>query len=450
MANSRGGITAWLERAPAGVMNAYAVVAAFTVYFCVYAFRRPFTAATFEGLSFGGTQIQLKTAFVVSQVIGYTLAKYSGIKVVSEASRAGRARMLLGLIGLAEFALVLFAIVPPEWKVAAILLNGLALGMVWGLVVRYLEGRRTSDILLAGLACSFIVAGGVFQDVGRAVMAGDAIPFLGIGLANPLPALDEFWMPAATGALFLLPFVAALWLLNQVPEPTLTDIAARTEREPMNKQRRRQFLLLYLPGILLLVAAYALLTAFRDYRDFYLVDVLTQLGYSHAEHKDMLTRMQLDVAMGVLAIMSLLYLIKDNQRALLAVLGVIATGFLVIGLATLLHAAGAISGYSWALLVGLGGYMAYVPYNSVLFDRLMASTGFVGTAVFAIYVADSAGYTCSISVQLGKDVLAPQSSRLQFLQTLSLFVSFVGTVSVVAAGLYFWRRGRRSQLATRS
>ncbi len=143
--------------------------------------------------------------------------------------------------------------------------------------------------------------------------------------------------------------------------------------------------------------------------------------------------------------MGLLFLIKDNRRALLAVLGVIVAGFVVIGVATLLHWAGQISGYSWAALIGLGGYMAYVPYNSVLFDRLMASTGFVGTAVFAIYVADSAGYTCSISVQVGKDLLAAQTSRLHFLESLSVFVSVVGAVSVVFAGVYFWRWGRRGE-----
>ena len=121
--------------------------------------------------------------------------------------------------------------------------------------------------------------------------------------------------------------------------------------------------------------------------------------------------MEMGVGFAVLATMSLLYLIKNNQRALLAALSVIVIGFATIGVATLLHVNGQISGYWWAALIGLGGYMAYVPYNSVLFDRLMASTGFVGTAVFAIYVADSAGYTCSISMQIAKDLLAPTTSR---------------------------------------
>jgi len=438
MANSRGPITAWLERAPAPVMNAYAMAAAFAVYFFVYAFRRPFIAAEFKGQYFTGT-IELKTAFVVSQIIGYTLAKYAGIKVVSESSRAARMWMLFGLVAAAQAAMVLFAVVPPAWKVAAMLANGASLGLVWGLVVRYLEGRRTSDILLSALACSFIIAGGVFPDVGRAVMAGEPIPMLGLNLPNPLAACSEFWMPAATGLLFSIPFLLSLWLLNQVPEPTRIDAAERTDREPMDSSRRREFMLRYLAGIVPLVIGYALLTAMRDYRDYYLVDVLDQLGYRHAENKDSLTRMQLWLALGAFCSMGFLYLVKNNRRALMAAFAVITLGFVIMGAATVLHAAGQISGYWWLALVGLGAYMAYVPYNSVLFDRMMASTGFVGTAVFAIFVADSAGYTCSVGVQLGRDLLA-EGSRSQFLHGFSCFVSIVGTVCTFAAALYFWRQ----------
>ncbi len=443
IASPRGRVTTWLERAPAPVMNIYAIVVAFAAYSCVYAFRKPFTAATYDGLHFAGTQIELKTALVVSQTLGYMLAKYAGIKFVAEATRGSRAWMVAGLIAWAELAMVLFAVLPTEWKVAAIFLNGFPLGMIWGLMVRYLEGRRASDILLAGLACSFIVASGVFKDVGRAVMAGDSIPVFGVNFPNPLHALDQFWMPAATGMLFAAPFLLTLWLLDQLPEPSASDIAARTEREPMDGARRREFLQLYLPGIVLLVGAYACLTAFRDYRDFYLVDVLKQLDPKYADDKAGITRMEMGVGFSVLAAMGLLYLIKNNQRAMLAALSVIVAGFITIGVATLLHTTGQISGYWWAALIGLGGYMAYVPYNSVLFDRLMASTGFVGTAVFAIYVADSAGYTCSISTQIGKDLLAPNASRAQFLQGLSAFVSIAGTLSATAAGVYFWQRAGR-------
>src|SRR5690242_11872367 len=126
---SRSRITAWLEQSPAPVMNAYAVVVAFAAYSCVYAFRKPFTAATYEGLQFAGTQVEFKTALVISQIIGYGLAKYAGIKYVTEASRARRAWIVVALVAWAELAMVLFAVLPDGWKVAAMLLNGFPLGM---------------------------------------------------------------------------------------------------------------------------------------------------------------------------------------------------------------------------------------------------------------------------------------------------------------------------------
>jgi hypothetical protein len=439
MAHAPSKITRWLERAPAGVLSGYAVGCAFFAYFFVYAFRKPFAAATYSELQFAGTAIQLKTAFVVSQILGYTVAKYLGVKLNSEATRSQRLPMIIGLVALAEIALILFGAAPPEWKVAAIFLNGLPLGLVWGLFVQYLEGRRTSDFLLSGLACSFIVASGVFKDVGRAMLAGDSLPILGLHLPNPFPPLTEFWMPAAAGLFFAPAFLLAIWLLNQVPDPDRADIAARTEREPMDRSRRGQFLLTYLPGIVPLIVAYVFLTIFREYRDNYMVDILDQLGYGYAANQGIMTRIELGVGLGVLAIMSLLFLVKDNRRALLAVFVVIATGFALIGIATFLHAAGMVDGFWWMTLIGLGGYMAYVPYNSVLFERVMASTHFAGTAVFAIYVADSAGYTGNIITQLAKDWFAADTSRMRFLEMFSYVLAAVGAVTVCTAGAYFWR-----------
>ncbi len=439
MLNSGSRLTRWLGSAPASVLNSYAVGCAFFAYFFVYAFRKPFLAATYSGLHFAGSGIYLKTAFVVSQILGYTVAKYLGVKLNSEATRSRRLPAIIALVVIAELALVLFGAAPPEWKVAAIFFNGLPLGLVWGLFVQYLEGRRTSDFLLSGLACSFIVASGVFKDVGRAMLAGGPLPMLGIQLPNPFPALGEFWMPAAAGLFFAPAFLFVIWLLDQMPEPTLADRAARTEREPMGAARRRQFLRTYLPGIVLLVVAYVLLTTFREYRDNYMVEILDQLGYSYAANTSIMTNIELGVGLGVLGVMSLLFMVKDNRRALVAVFFVIAAGFLLIGIATLLHARGTIDGFWWITLIGLGGYMAYVPYNSVLFDRLMASTHFVGTAVFAIYLADSAGYTGSCVVQLGKDLFASQLSRAKFLQAFCFLIAVVGTVCVSAGGVYFSR-----------
>jgi hypothetical protein len=433
-------LTRALSNAPPAICNAYAMIVAFSTYFCMYAFRKPFAAATYAGLHLFGTGIELKTALVISQIIGYTVSKFIGIKLCSEASRGRRVPMLIGLIVAAELALVLFAVLPNSWKVAAIFLNGLPLGMVWGLVVWYLEGRTSSDLLLAGLSCSFIVSSGVVKDVGRALMVGDSLPFFGLPIPNPLPAVPEFWMPAATGLLFLPIFLVAVWLLDQVPDPTPADIAARTLRQPMDRGRRHAFVMRYLPGVAMLLAAYFFLTAFRDFRDNYIVEILDQLGYKFAEHKDIISRMELCVAFGVMVIVALPFLIRDNRRGLTAIFSVMIAGMVLLAAATAMLDAGIINGFWWMMLIGLGSYLAYVPYNSVLFDRLIASTGFVGTAVFAIYLADTLGYSGSVIVQLVKDLASSETSRLDFMRDMCYFTSLFGAVAFVASCFYFVRR----------
>src|ERR1044071_4306115 len=224
-------LTAWLERAPAPAFAAYAVLAAFSTYFCMYAFRKPFASAKFEGEFFLGTTVALKTAIVISQIIGYACSKYIGIKVCSEVSPARRAVALVTLIAWAELALIAYGLVPNAFKVIAIFFNGLPLGMVWGLVVWYLEGRRTSELLLAGLSCSYIVSSGIVKDIGRGMMEGGGaqwwtrVPLIGGAIASALGKVSEGWMPAITGLHFLPLFLLAVWMLNQLPGPSESDVA---------------------------------------------------------------------------------------------------------------------------------------------------------------------------------------------------------------------------------
>jgi hypothetical protein len=418
----RSAIARRLERAPGPVFVAVAIGAAFSAYFCMYAFRKPFAAATFAGEGFGG--VALKTSFVISQIVGYALSKFVGIKVCSEVSRGRRAAYLVLFVLWAEAALVLFAVAPPALKVAAMFLNGLPLGMVWGLVVWYLEGRRTSEILLAGLSCSFILASGAVKDTGSLLMSSFGV--------------SEWWMPAVTGFLFLPPYLLSVWILNQLPEPSPGDIAARVERETMNASQRLAFVKQFLPGLVLLLVVYFFLTAYRDFRDNYQRELFDALGYERAPA--IFTRAELLVAFGVMGALAMLYFIKDNRRGLLGAYAIMVGGIVLLGGSTLLLDAGKISGFWWMALVGLGSYLTYVPYGSVLFDRLIASTRTVGTAVFAIYVADAIGYTGSVGVQLYKDLAQGEVTRLGFFRGFTYFLALLGAAFLLASAVYFQRK----------
>ena len=418
-------LTRRLESASPSVLTAYAIVASFATYFCMYAFRKPFSAASYEGLE-GVGDVELKTAFVIAQLVGYTISKYLGIKVCAEMPRNRRALGLAVLIGIALTSLLGFAVLPPWGKVVAIFINGLPLGMVWGLVVTFLEGRKTSEMMLAWLSCSYIVASGIVKDAGRWVMSET-----GLGVS-------EFWMPFTTGLLFLPAFGISVLLLSALPQPTLEDRELRHERTTMDGKERRAFTGRFLPGLVMLLVLYFFLTAFRDFRDNYGVEMFAELGLGG--EPAIFSKTELPVAFGVMIVFAALTFVRDNRKGFLACYGIMIVGMLMIGGATALLESGQIGGAAWMIWIGFGAYLAYVPFGSVLFDRLMAYTRATGTAVFAIYLCDAVGYTGSIGLQLFKDVFSSGTTRLEFFIQYCWFMTVVGVVLFIGSAISFIRR----------
>ena len=420
----RGRLTVWLDNAPGPLFTGFVIFASFSTYFCMYAFRKPFSAASYDGLKFLGGDVDLKTAFVISQIIGYALSKVLGIKGCAEIDRQKRARGLVWMIVVAELSLLLFAILPNNLKVVAIFFNGLPLGMVWGLVVLYLEGRRTSEMLLAGLSCAYIVASGAVKDIGLWLMSTFQI--------------DQFWMPCATGICFLPLCVGSVWLLNQLPQPDAADIEARVKRTTMGGSQRWQFFRQFLPEMILLSTVYFFLTAYRDFRDNFGKEIFESLGYGQTPA--IFTRSEIWVAFGVMAALAGLNLIRDNRRGLYGAFVIMTFGVFLLGAGTILWDLKLVSGLTWMILTGLGAYLTYVPFGSVLFDRLIASTRAVGTAVFAVYVADAVGYSGAVSVLLGKDLLAGDTARIDFFRILTYVMSVMGVVLLILACVFLMKR----------
>lgn len=414
-------LTARLQRASPAVFSSYAIFAAFTAYFCMYGFRKPFAAASFAGE--GAFGFDLKTTLVLSQVVGYTLSKFLGVKLVTELAAERRALVLLGLIVFAELSLLAFGLLPPRLRPLALFFNGLPLGAVWGLVFGFLEGRRTSEILGAGLSASYILASGAVKSVGS-MLLGRGVP--------------EAWMPFTTGLVFLLPFMVAVWLLQQLPAPDPEDVAARIQRKPMTGAERRAFFVRFGLGLTLLTGLYTLLTAYRDFRDNFAAEIWQAVG--EGGKPELFTLTEVPVAFAVLVGLAFLYRVRDNRRALFAVHVVMGAGTLLIGGATLAFDLGLVGPVTWMVLIGTGLYLAYVPYGCMLFDRLIAATGAAGTAVFMIYVTDAFGYAGSIGVLLYKLLGQAELSWLAFFRGFSYVTATVCTAAFLGSAWYFGRR----------
>lgn len=434
MTGHRSRLTAALERAPAYVLTVYAVTAAFSAYFCMYAYRKAFAAGTFAGtVGVFGLVLDRKIVLVLAQVAGYCISKFLGIKIVSELRPERRAGALVLCIAIAEGALLLLPVLPHGWQWIALLLNGLPLGLVWGLVFGFLEGRRTSEVLGAGLCVSFIVASGAVKGVGSYL--------LGRGVA-------EAWMPAVTGLLFLPPLLLCAFLLGRLPPPTPEDEAARCKRAPMDAKARLAFTKAYAPGLILLVGLYVPLTALRDFRDNFAREIWDALGY--AEAPSILATAEIPVALFALLTVAVMMPIRSNRYALLAVHGAMFLGVALSAGATLAFKAGLIGPAVWMIALGTGLYVAYVPYNCVLFDRLVAATGSVATAGFLIYVADATGYLGSSALVLYKNLGQPNLPWVDFLGGASLLVGVAGAVVFAGSAAYFWKKTRPAEVKSPS
>ncbi|MGZ6019389.1 MAG: DUF5690 family protein [Phenylobacterium sp.] len=419
-----------LARANPIVFTAVAGLAGFCAYFSMYAFRKPFSAATFEAVPGWIFTLDYKIALVLAQVAGYALSKLIGIKVVSELSPARRGAAILLLIGLSWLALVGFAVIPAPWNVAALFLNGLPLGMIWGLVFGYMEGRRVSEALGAILCASFILSSGIVKSVGAWLMNSAHV--------------DRFWMPAAAGAVFFPLLLVSVWLLGQLPPPSPADEAQRVRRAPMNGAERRAFLAVYWPGVTLLTAAYILLTAFRDFRDNFAAEVWTALGYGH--ESGVFTQSELPVAAISLVALAAIMAVRDNLKALLVIHAIVVAGFLLLGVSAWAFEAHLISPLAFMIAAGAGLYMAYTPFNAMLFDRLVAFSGRVATAGFLIYVADASGYLGSAALLVWRNFGALKMDWLRFFILSAYATSAVGAVLTALAAVYFFRRGRPANL----
>ncbi len=417
-------LTDSLRRAHPVLFTLFTALSAFCFYTCVYAFRKTFAAATFSGLEFVG--ITYKVWLVTFQVIGYALSKFIGIKVISELRAQARSLGILWMVGIAGLSWFLFATTPAPYNIIFLLTNGLPLGMVWGMVFGYLEGRRMTEVLGATLAVSFIFSAGLCRTVGALIIHDWGV--------------SEYWMPFAASCLFTPPLLLFLYLLNHVPAPSPLDEKLRTKRQPMGPVERKQFLRAFMPGIILFVLAYTFLTSFRDFRDNFSAEIWGSLGISNPA---IYTQTEVPVSLAVLLCMGSLMLFRNNQLAFMLNHLIIALGFILIGVATYFFEHDLIGARLWMVLIGLGLYLGYIPFNSIFFDRMIAAFQYVGTVGFIMYVADAFGYLGSVAVLFYKEFGQKEASWLSFFLYGSYVVAGSGLVLIVASMIYFHRKYSR-------
>lgn len=412
---------------PTKLLPFWTVTAAFGTYFCMYAFRKPFTSASYSTLQFGG--MGFKTILVTSQVFGYMMAKFIGIKIISEMQPEHRSRGILRMIIGAEAALILFAFIPPPFNAVCLFLNGLSLGMVFGLVLGYLEGRRQTEALAAGLCASFILADGITKSVGGYVMQA---------------GVPEMQMPAASGLIFLIPTFLFVWMLSCIPAPDDHDKAARNERGQMTKEDRARFFRKYAGGLVPLMFCYLLITILRSMRADFAPELWKDLGTSG--QPAVFTQSEFYVTLFVMLASGMSIFIKNNRVAFLVSLGVSIFGSIFIVLATFAWVHQIIDGFGLMVALGLGLYLPYVAIHTTVFERFLALTRDRGNVGYLMYLADSFGYLGYVAIMLLKNFSSGTNGNMaDFYLHLCIYLGLASVVLLLMTIYAF--RGIRSEPA---
>jgi MFS family permease len=406
----------------------YAALVSFGTYVFVFGFRKSFTVCTFDGMTFG--PIAYKTALVISQMLGYLLAKFYGIRFISGMQKVNRYKIIFVLTGIAWAAWLLFAVVPAPYNVLFLFMNGFPLGMLWGVVFSYVEGRKSTDFIGAALAVSFIFSAGWVKSVGGWLMLQFHI--------------SEFWVPFCTGLVFALPLIICVYGLEKVPPPTPEDELLRAQRIPMTAADRTSLLLQYLPGIIAFVAIYLFATIFRDIRDNFSADMWKEMGYG--SKPEVFSQTEIPITIFILILMGAVVVLKNSFKALMVAHVFILFGFMIAGTSTYCFTHQLLAPFWWMLWVGLGLYLVYIPFNSIFFDRLIAAFSMKGNVGFFIYLADSVGYVGSVGVMLFKEGMKVQLKWTQFFSQSVMILSLVGVFITLYAMYYFFSKSKTTPL----
>lgn len=392
-------------------------------YSLVYALRKPFTAASFSDAEF--FNIDYKVAVTISQILGYVISKFIGIKLISELKSEERFKFILTSVLLAEASLILFGLLSTPYNVAAMFLNGLSLGCMWGVIFSFIEGRRMTDILASLLGVSMVISSGTAKSVGLYVM-------------NHLH-VSEFWMPALIGAVALPLLLLLGYALNKLPEPTKEDIAMKSERETLNGKQRWELFRSYMPFLTMLFVANIAIVILRDIKEDFLVNIIDVSAFSPW----LFAQIDSVVTLIILVIFGLMVLVKDNLKALSVLFGLIITGMIVMSVVSFGQERMQLSPVIWLFIQSLCLYIAYLTFQTIFFDRFIACFKIRGNVGFFIVTTDFLGYTGTVVVLVLKEFCNPDINWASFYNQFAGYVGIFCCITFVCSFVYLHQRFRK-------
>ncbi len=389
---------------------------AFCIYTSMYAIRKPFTALVYSQdiLGYG-----IKSWMVLAQLLGYTLSKFVGIKWLGELNRNYRFRMIVLILTSATIPLLLIGFSNCKYWPIWMLLNGFPLGLIWGIVFSYIEGRNLTELIGAILACTFIFSSGFVKSIA-------------ILLQENHFSLE--FIPFYVAIIFLIPAIFFSYLLEKMPKPSNEEILANAPRTALSKSERKAITKKYFGFLFAIILLYGFLTLLRDVRDNFGAEIMSGLHIYNAKN---LTKLESIITIIMLLSIPFISRVKNHYNAILTTIVATFLGGLICISTSILFKNQLIDGMGLLLFSGGGIYLGYILINISIMNRLIGFNGTPANSGFLVYMADSAGYLCSLFIS--GFALFSKKGELPWLNWFQSLIFFGGIIVVFFALIAYFQ-----------
>lgn len=408
---------------------------------CYFIRYPPLLLSEIRGQEFGdifGKRFLVADSMSIAYLLGFGLAKIPAAVVMSSSLYFNNRFLFITSLNFISGLLIALPIAlsggDPYWTTLGVFVGCFPASWVYGGVVSYYEGRTSTDLILAITIPAYLVSGGISR-------SGTQL-LLDWGVA-------ERWTPLLIFAIILVPMTACFWFTDRAPKANAYDAQFRKERTAMTPEKRMQFVKdMWIP-LALLMTAYGILTAVKQFRDLFSDELFR--ASNGGEKAPPIFFTLADALGGLAAFANFMYLnqVKESYRSLNLIMILIVAMLVFSLLTTGLFSMGIITnGLVWQMTVGLGISAAYA-LTLPIWDRMVAISPLSNcTCTFVVFVADMWGYFVSIAMVLWKRFAAEDESLETVLEQF-LFVLVAGSISIVIliglAGLYFTRRRKREE-----
>lgn len=402
---------------------------ALLTYSLIYTLRKPFTAALYQDLELLG--IDYKVAVTTIQILGYLIAKFFGIKIISELKRENRFKFFVCSVVLAELSLIAFGLIPAPYNAFAMFFNGLSLGCMWGVIFSFIEGRRFTDMLASMLGVSMVFSSGLAKSLGLYIMNE-----IGVG---------QFWMPALIGVFAMPLLVVMAYSLIRLPNPDEEDIIRKSERKAMTRDDRRTIFRRYALMITLILIANFVVVMLRDIKEDFLVNILDMSGQSSW----MFAKVDTIITIIILGLFAVATFVRKNIAVLIAMLSTVIASSVVMSYISFNYQSLELSPMVWLFAQSLPLYITYLTFQTVFFDRFIACFRVKANVGYFIALIDFVGYTGTVTLLFVKEWMNVEMNWFELYNHMSAFVGIVSVVTfsvALVALIVTYRREQRERV----